>query len=163
MPSIDPAAARAAQLARRYSPKGELELLFIRQIASAELTFNSLQRAIAALLASSNLDERAEIRVERLTRAQARAQRMLATALKELKALQLLRLNAEASRQVRSRPASRELPDLLPPLPSSHPPPLLRTPPRPAPPRRQEPLGTPLPLGQSPAPSLRTNLNTGAQ
>lgn len=130
MPSIDPAAARAAQLARRYSPKGELELLFIRQIASAELTFNSLQRAIAALLASPSLDERAEIRIERLTRAQARAQRMLATALKELKALQLVRLNTEASRL------------RLQPLPAP-----ARTSARPDPPAHATPTSSPLPPG----------------
>lgn len=87
----DPIAQRTAQLAREYAAAGELELLFVRQIASAEATFHSLQRAIERLAAAPRLTERAEARLERLTHAQARSQRILTTALKELKALQLHR------------------------------------------------------------------------
>jgi hypothetical protein len=80
-----PIDARAASLARRYTAKGDLELLFIRQIAAAETTFNSLQRALDRLYAATELDD---VKIDRLTRAQSRAQRMQTIALKELKDLQ---------------------------------------------------------------------------
>ncbi len=94
-PASDPLAARAAQLARAHSAHGELELLFVRQIASAEATFLSLERALARLAHRPRLDARSEARLERLTRAQARAQRILTTALKELYALQARRAAAQ--------------------------------------------------------------------
>lgn len=80
-----PIEARAAVLARQYNAKGDLELIFIREIASAETTFNSLQRAIDKLCAAVVLDD---IKIDRLSRAQTRYQRMQTAALKELKDLQ---------------------------------------------------------------------------
>ena len=80
-----PIEARAAVLARQYNAKGELELMFIREIASAETTFHSLQRAIDKLFAAAVLDD---IKIDRLSRAQSRYQRMQTAALKELKDLQ---------------------------------------------------------------------------
>ena len=80
-----PIDARAASLARQYAAKGDLELLFIRQIAAAEITFDSLQRALDKLYAAADLDD---VKIDRLTRAQSRAQRMQTVALKELKDLQ---------------------------------------------------------------------------
>jgi hypothetical protein len=80
-----PIDARAAILARQYNAKGDLELMFVRQIASAETTFNSLQRALDHLYSAPELDCR---KIDTLTRAQARAQRMAAVALKDLRDLQ---------------------------------------------------------------------------
>lgn len=109
----DPLAARAAQLAREHSAHGELELLFVRQIASAEATFLSLERALARLAHRPRLDARSEARLERLTRAQARAQRILTTALKELYALQVRRaaaqLNPAAQPAIAIAPAAAHL------------------------------------------------------
>jgi hypothetical protein len=83
-----PIDARAATLVRQYDAKGDLELLFIRQIASAETTFDSLQRALDKLYAAAELDD---VKIDRLTRAQSRAQRMQTIALRELKDLQARR------------------------------------------------------------------------
>jgi len=110
-PASDPFAARAAQLAREHSAHGELELLFVRQIASAEATFLSLERALARLAHRPRLDARSEARLERLTRAQARAQRILTTALKELHALQALRAAPLASAPATATLTARLLAD----------------------------------------------------
>ena len=83
-----PIDARAANLARQYHAKGDLELLFIRQIAASEVTFDSLQRALDKLYAAAELDD---VKIDRLTRAQSRAQRMGTIALKELTSLQARR------------------------------------------------------------------------
>jgi len=80
-----PIDTRAAVLARQYRAQGDLELIFVRQIASAETTFNSLQRAIDRLNAAAEIDD---VRIDRLSRSQARSQRMQTNALKELKELQ---------------------------------------------------------------------------
>ncbi len=80
-----PTQASAAALARQYNAKGELELMFVREIASAETTFHSLQRAVDKLCAAEAVDD---IKIDRLSRAQSRYQRMQTAALKELKDLQ---------------------------------------------------------------------------
>ncbi|MEP7367024.1 MAG: hypothetical protein ABI972_27510 [Acidobacteriota bacterium] len=79
---IDDAVAR---LTRQYKAEGDIELMFIRQIAAAQVTYESLQRAIDTLLAAADLND---LRIDRLSRAKAREQRQQTTALKELKDLQ---------------------------------------------------------------------------
>ena len=79
---IDDAVAR---LTRQYNAKGELELYFVRQIAAAQITYESLQRAIDTLMAAADLND---VRIDRLSRAKAREQRQQTVAVKELKDLQ---------------------------------------------------------------------------
>ena len=79
---IDDAVAR---LTRQYKVEGDIEVMFIRQIAAAQVTYESLQRAIDTLLAAA---EPNDSRIERLSRAKAREQRQQTTALRELKDLQ---------------------------------------------------------------------------
>jgi hypothetical protein len=81
-PSIEGAAARLADL---YKAKGDLEVYFIRQIAAAQITIESLNRAIHTLDAAAEPDY---ARIDRLSRAKAREQRQEIYALKEFKALQ---------------------------------------------------------------------------
>ena len=81
-------AAAVAQLTALYHAKGDLELSFVRQIAGAQFTIDSLERTVLKLSAAGELDA---VTIDRLTRIQARKQRMLAVALKELKGLQSLR------------------------------------------------------------------------
>jgi len=78
----------AAQFAQHYSARGDLELMFCREIASARVTFDSLQRAVNSL---DPLNEAQSLQIDRLSRAQARYQRMESNALKELKDLQARR------------------------------------------------------------------------
>lgn len=78
----------AAQFAQQYSARGELELMFCREIASARVTFDSLQRAVNSL---DPLDDAQALKLDRLSRMQARYQRMEIAALKELKNLQARR------------------------------------------------------------------------
>jgi len=75
----------AARIAEQHGARGELELMFARDIASAKVTYDSLQRAVHSLDPSVAADA---IHIERLSRSQVRYQRMQAVALKELKALQ---------------------------------------------------------------------------
>ena len=77
--------AIAAGLAIEYLAKGDLELMFVRDIASARVTFEYLQRAVNSLDPSTP-DGLAKI--DRLSRVQARYQRMQSAALKELRGLQ---------------------------------------------------------------------------
>ena len=77
-------AAAVAQLTALYHAKGDLELSFVRQIAGAQFTIDSLERTVLKL---SSADEPDTAAIDRLTRIQARKQRMLAVALKELKGL----------------------------------------------------------------------------
>ena len=101
-----PIDARAASLARQYAAKGDLELLFIRQIAASEVTFDSLQRALDKLYAAADLDD---VKIDRLTRAQSRAQRMGTVALKELTSLQARRNIIERfPEQTKDRPPLAE-------------------------------------------------------
>ena len=78
----------AAQFAQHYSARGDLELMFCREIASARVTFDSLQRAVNSL---DPLDDAQSLKFDRLSRMQARYQRMETAALKELKDLQARR------------------------------------------------------------------------
>ncbi|MEP7364457.1 MAG: hypothetical protein ABI972_14475 [Acidobacteriota bacterium] len=80
--------AAVQQLAQLYHAKGDLELSFVRQIAGAQFTIDSLERTVIHLSAATEPDAAA---IDRLTRIQARKQRMITVALKELKALQSLR------------------------------------------------------------------------
>jgi len=82
VPIIDDAAARLAQ---HYKAHGDLELMFIRQIAATQVTFESLQRALDTLSAAADPND---ARIDRLSRAKAREQRQQIYAVKELKALQ---------------------------------------------------------------------------
>ncbi|MBN8734413.1 MAG: hypothetical protein J0L64_28010 [Acidobacteria bacterium] len=81
----DPIEAAAQLLAAEYCAKGSIELYFCRKIASAEITYNSLQNSINTLTDETDPDARTR---DRLTRAQSRVLRNQTTALKELKALQ---------------------------------------------------------------------------
>lgn len=75
----------AAKLATQYKAHGELELMFVREIASAKVTFDSLQRAV------NSLDPAVEanaVHIELLSRAKIRYQRMKTIAIRELRALQ---------------------------------------------------------------------------
>jgi hypothetical protein len=76
------------QFAQCYSARGDLELMFCREIASARVTFDSLQRAVNSL---DPLDDVQSLKFDRLSRMQARYQRMETNALKELKDLQARR------------------------------------------------------------------------
>lgn len=81
-------AAAVAQLTALYHAEGDLELSFVRQIAGAQFTIDSLERTVLKLSAAGEPDAAT---IDRLTRVQARKQRMLTVALKELKGLQSLR------------------------------------------------------------------------
>ena len=72
-------------LASHYRAKGDLELMFIRQIAASQVTCESLQRNIDTLLSAPDPND---IRIERFSRTKAREQRAQILALKELKDLQ---------------------------------------------------------------------------
>ena len=87
-----PIDARAAALARQYNAKGDLELIFIRAIAAAEITFHSIQRNIDQLCAAETLDD---VKIDRLSRTQARYHRIQTSALKELRDLQQRRNTIE--------------------------------------------------------------------
>jgi hypothetical protein len=78
----------ATQFAQCYSARGDLEFMFCREIASARVTFDSLQRAVNSL---NPFDEAQSRQLDRLSRMQTRYQRMETTALKELKDLQARR------------------------------------------------------------------------
>lgn len=80
--NIDAAAERLAGL---YKAQGDLELYFVRQIAAAQITIESLNRAIHTLSFS---DDPNDARIDRLSRAKAREQRQEIYAIKELAALQ---------------------------------------------------------------------------
>jgi len=80
--------AAVKQLTTLYHAKGDLELSFIRQIAGAQFTIDSLERTVTRLSAA---DEPDAATIDRLTRIQARKQRMITVAIKELKGLQSLR------------------------------------------------------------------------
>lgn len=82
---INPIDDAVARLTRQYNAKGEIELYFVRQIAAAQVTFESLQRAIGTLLAAADPND---IRIDRLSRAKAREQRQQTIAVKELKEMQ---------------------------------------------------------------------------
>jgi hypothetical protein len=82
----------AAELAKQYNAKGDLELMFVRQLASASVTYDSLQRAINSLDPSTDAGC---AQIDRLSRTQVRYQRMQAVAIKELKGLQERRNIAE--------------------------------------------------------------------
>ncbi len=94
--------AAGARLSSQYRAKGDLELYFIRQIAGCQLTVEAIQRNIDRLCSAEEIDDQ---RIDRLTRAQSRAQRMETIALKELKDLQARRNIAERfPDQTRDRP-----------------------------------------------------------
>ncbi|MEP7363161.1 MAG: hypothetical protein ABI972_07895 [Acidobacteriota bacterium] len=82
---LHPVDDAVARLTRQYNAKGDLELYFVRQIAAAQITYESLQRNIDSLLAAVDYND---ARMDRLSRAKAREQRQLTIALKELKDLQ---------------------------------------------------------------------------
>jgi len=77
--------ATVQRLSSQYKAHGELELYFIRQIAGAQITIESLQRAILTLSSAADPND---VRIDRLSRSKAREQRQMAVAIKELKALQ---------------------------------------------------------------------------
>ncbi|MEP7367794.1 MAG: hypothetical protein ABI972_31420 [Acidobacteriota bacterium] len=81
-PNIEDAAARLASL---YKAQGDLELYFIRQIAAAQITVESLNRAIHTLSSAADPND---ARIDRLSRAKAREQRQEICAIKELRTLQ---------------------------------------------------------------------------
>ncbi|MEP7362881.1 MAG: hypothetical protein ABI972_06465 [Acidobacteriota bacterium] len=80
--------AAITRLTAHYHAKGDLELHFIRQIAGAQFTLDALQRALNKISTAGDPDDR---RVDRITKSQARTQRMHNAALKELKDLQTRR------------------------------------------------------------------------
>lgn len=81
----DPVEAAAQLLAAEYRAKGSIELYFCRKIASAEVTYNSLQNSLTALTDENDPEARTR---DRLTRAQSRVLRNQTTALNALKDLQ---------------------------------------------------------------------------
>ena len=54
-----------ARLTRQYATKGELELYFVRQIAAAQITIESLQRNLDTLFAAI---EPNDARIDRLSK-----------------------------------------------------------------------------------------------
>jgi len=77
--------AAVQRLTSQYNAQGDLELYMIRQIAAFQLTVESLQRNIDHLLLAADPDD---VRIDRLSRSQARTHRMELNAIRELKALQ---------------------------------------------------------------------------
>lgn len=75
----------AAQFATLYKAHGDLELMFCREIASAKVTFDSIQRAVNAL---DPAVEANATQIDRLSRSQVRYQRIQTVAIRELKQLQ---------------------------------------------------------------------------
>lgn len=102
--------AAAARLAQQYRAQGDLELMFIRQIASHAITRESVQRTINTL--SHSGDPKDDARLDRFTRILARCERGISNSLRELKNLQDRRepdpLTAPVSRvtQTESRSAA---------------------------------------------------------
>lgn len=77
--------AAVADLCSLYHAKGDLELMFVRQIAGAQFTLDALERSLIKLTTAAELDIPA---IDRITRIQSREQRRMTVALKELKDLQ---------------------------------------------------------------------------
>ena len=77
--------AFAAQLAEVHNAQGDLELMLVRRIASAQITNQSLQRAIVAL---SRAKKPNDARIGRFREIHAHNESRQSTALRELQEIQ---------------------------------------------------------------------------